>query len=247
MIKGFNAFEVAVEENVQEEKKSGLRKMEVGESFVAGVCVGEFVKADLHSMFDVANNRSILFNVKAEKGSLLDKARELLWKDWNVAKKQGETALMKKIQTHVNAIKPYENFYFGFTDLETGEPTFIRVSTTHAKTLANSIQEMAEQLATLPVKITRGDKGAWTIMPVFAKLTPEQQANFAKNAPIDEAKYDELAFDLSEERQIEALKFIGFDVTRVGVSASATENNEESQPEVDKNLSVEEQAKQLGF
>lgn len=220
--------------NGGEDKKSALRFLKEGETIIVGVpSTKEFYLKQIVSVYDSVNNTPVILPTVVEKGekTLYDAVVKELWEDYNKVKT--DDVERKKVLNKINALKRQDYVYFGMKDITTGEDIILSMGINLEEGRQNKagnnfyqgITKLEKQLKKFPLEITKGSKGAWTIIPYMDDLTDEQKANFKATGEIAEDVYTSVFYRSDEEKQASDLrKFgakFGFDVTRVGITADA--------------------------
>ncbi len=218
-----------------EEKASALRFLKEGESIIVGLPSSkEFYLKQTVSVYDSVNNCPVILPTVVEKEdkTLYDAVVKELWEDYNKVKKDDDAR--KKVLNKINALKRQDTVYFGMKDINTGEDIILSMGINLEEGRQNKagnnfyqgITKLEKQLKKFPLEITKGSKGAWTIIPYMDDLTDEQTANFKAVTELSEEVYEGVFFRSSEEKQSSDIrKFgakFGFDVTRVGISEGTT-------------------------
>ena len=226
------------------DKTSALRFLKEGESIIVGVpSVKEFYLKQTVSVYDSVNNVPVILPTVVEEKNLYDAVVKELWNDYNEVKT--DDVERKKVLNKINALKRQDTVFVGMKDINTGEDIILSMGINLQEGRQNKagnnfyqgITKLEKQLAKFPLEITKGAKGAWTIIPYMDELTEEQQANFDSVAEISDEVYESVFFRSDEEKQASDIRKFGekygFDVTRVGISAAvepSTEVGEEDMP-----------------
>lgn len=121
-------------------------------------------------------------------------------------------------------IKP--RFAIGFYDLDSKECIVIDFSKQQAKDVISIIQKNEKKLGKKAFELEKTGSGTSTkvlLSPLDLEDLTDSQAEAFENAPTEfnKALFENLYFEMSEEKMVEALQDIKFDVTKIGYTASA--------------------------
>jgi hypothetical protein len=215
--------------------ESALRSLKENESIIVAIpSVNEFTIQQTVSVYDSVNNVPVILPsvVTDVKDTLYDKAIKKLWDEFDLAKTNfghpsDET---KRVLNKINALKRQDTVYFGMTDITTGEPMVLSMGFNRdpnrqnkaGNNLLQGIVKNEKRLSRVPLELTKGSKGAWSVIPVdLEDLTPEQLANFKASEEISIKVYETCFYPTSHEKEVENLnKFAevyGLDLQSLGI------------------------------
>ena len=228
---------------------SSVRKdLAVGESILAGVVgLTDFIQTTTVSVFDHSNREDgsliaplVFKGGKAEReASLVPQALKIVWEHYQTALAQfGKGDETEKYRKLVNQLKASDMIHFGLTDLESGEQVVLPLNLNtdpkgadkSGNKFYNGLKALEEEIETMPIKATKGDLGAWTIIPHLKKLTSEQKNVFDNLKEVPVETYESTFVYATEEKLKQGLARVGVrfnvDFSSLGITPDMAESKE---------------------
>lgn len=185
-------------------------------------CFAEYQSA---SVFGVFHSTPVL------PGNLYAKAADILYKDAKAAKDE-KTA--EELRNKAHALKPKARYLFGFVTLSDGKPVVVDVSRAQAQSMIAAIEKFAKKLEKTAFELSKtGEKQSTkvSLIPVLdmdEDLTEQERANFEATSGFQfpTELFGEVFPVKTEAEQIADLRAFGFDVSRLGISATTADDDE---------------------
>jgi hypothetical protein len=163
-----------------------------------------------------------------EEGKSKEDIKKLLEDEWKAA----------------YSLKAKANYLMAFIDLDTGEPIIVKATEKQGNGVIDVIEKnhSKNRLDKLAFELYKTGEGSGTTIKLDAvidmeeDLTDKQRENFekAKGMEIPESAFANIFSFRDEDKQIEDLQFIGFDLSKIGVEEpDEVEPIEDDEPEKD--------------
>ncbi|UTR05189.1 hypothetical protein MM326_13865 [Alkalihalobacillus sp. LMS6] len=154
----------------------------------------------------------------------------------NQARTAGDTSTEDDEKESARLYRGKERYMMGFFDLTEGKDIVVDVSKAQAQAIHATIKEYEEEIAAgdLAFKLSKSGSGTSTsvslspIVNVKKGLTAEEQAAFEaeKGKPFNDTLFDSILYEANHAEQVENLVKAGFDVGKIGLTASQEEASE---------------------
>ena len=245
---GIDALKSAVNEQERGKGKNAKVYLENGESMLVRIpsletCCSHYMA---HSWFNEHDKKnSILpFACEKEKGEghedVYDKAASYLLAE---AKKRynPETYVKGKSKPDPDflfgkKLEPSMRMQFGFFNLADGKPVVFDLSEKYGKKILAQIEKAGTKINQFAFEITRlgtDSNTDYSLSAYLDDLTKEQTEHFnASSVPFETSLYESSLYFKPEDKQLQDLVKIGFDVTKIGYAvpvASATTQVDETE------------------
>lgn len=170
-----------------------------------------------------------------------------LYNDAEEAEKAGDMEKAEQIKTIANELRAKKRMLFGFIDLATGDQIVVDVTKNQGDSIVDDILEYEENLEDTAFVLSKKGTGPSTSVSLSPILNPKkglnstEQSNFEGSAGevFDTELFEKIFFVKPREMQIEDMKKIGFDLSRIGIedagqaaSAPKAEEKKQSAPEI---------------
>lgn len=169
-----------------------------------------------------------------------DLAVEVMYNDLKeIEKEKGKDSKeYKELHMIANDLRAKRKLLFGFINLEDGQPVIYELSGGQGDGLVEQILKNEKKLNKFAFELAKSGEGVntrvtLTLLDLEDDLNANHQANWeaTKNAEFDMTLFEKCLYVQPEEKKIEDLVKIGFDVTRIGFEAPTAHAEENKQTE----------------
>lgn len=176
------------------------------------------------------------------------KAVKIMYEDLEEIKKnKGENSEeYKSLHSIANDLRSKRRMLFGFYNLDNGQPMILEVTGGQGDGLVQQIIKNEKKLGKFAFELSKNGKGVntqvtLTLLDPDDELEPKQQENWNKtdSATFDHNLFEQVLYVQPEDRKVEDLEKIGFDVTRIGFNPPAKQGSEPQKQKSDDELMEE--------
>ena len=163
------------------------------------------------------------------------KAVKIMYEDLDEIKKnKGEQSEeYKALHAIANDLRAKRKLLFGLFNLNDGKPMVVELTGGQGDGLVQQIIKNEKKLGKFAFELSKNGKGVntqvtLTLLDPDDELDPKQQENWNKtdSETFDHNLFEQVLYVQPEDRKIEDLEKIGFDVTRIGFEPPAKQESE---------------------
>lgn len=213
----------------EETKDNKFTSLKSGTTYIVKVPGINLISAFVYNSYNKGINSFIAQNEsdKSPKGFPTNNLTpfDKVWKYY----KDKSNDWQDKMSQEANNYRAQRKFTLGFYDLDKNEPVMIEFTRKQAGVIVDAIKENDKYLSKFAFKLSKSGKGTsttvgLTLIPMLDDLTSEQRENF-ETLPDDfnQNNFSGLYYEMSNEDQLDVLKRVGFDVTKVGLTPNKIE------------------------
>ncbi|GAK03303.1 hypothetical protein JCM19037_1617 [Geomicrobium sp. JCM 19037] len=182
-----------------------------------------------------------------ENATPWDKAAQYYFEAARATSDKEEEEELKKEARKYN---PSKKFIYGFHDLATGKDFVVDVTKKQAEAIMTSILKYEKKIGKLAFELSKQGESTGTtvtltpIIDMDEDLTEEERKNFdaAVGQPFDDALFEGLNYEASEQQQLEYLvDIMKFDVTLIGYDAEQAKPKEDGAETPDEPADISEE------